>query len=233
MRKILILILGAVLAATQAFAAPNLFVNGSLVATNPVSQNYSDLYLNASSGLQVEFTLLSENTSYANRNTLYLHNFNSSSIYQTIFDDNESAGASHTFNLNGQFGFSLFSDVNDNGSYNGLGGDKWLYSNRQFTSPDLMLDDNYQFFRAYNTSSNGFANYRFENGNLQFSGDYDFLLFIDDRQDGLWNYDHNDMVVAGRIVSGSNPGEVPEPTTLVLLGAGLAAIGAVRRKFAK
>lgn len=220
------------LASAHAVGAPNLFVNGSLVAQSPAAGNYSDISLFATG--QLQFTLLFESTSYSNRNTLYLHNWGSNNVYQTIFDDNESAGATRSFNLNGQYGFSLLSDVNDNGNYNGgSNGDRWLFSDRDYTRPNNLPDDDYQFFRAYNTSSFGNANYRFENGNLQFSGDYDFLLFIDDRQDGYGNYDHNDMVVGGRFVTNDDPSAVPEPTSLVLLGAGIAAVGAIRRKFRK
>ncbi len=219
MRKFLII--AAVLAgiSSQAFAAPNLFVNGSLVSETPVANNYQDLYLSAYN--EIQFTLLAEATSYANRNTLFLHNWESPSIYQTIFDDNDGAGTTRSFNLNGNYGFSLFSDQNDNGRYRSYEGDRWLFSDRSLTAPY----NGYQFFRGYNTPF-GNANYFFEEGNISFSGDYDFLLFIDDYRGGYGNYDHNDMVVGGKIASSD---EVPEPATIVLLGMGLVGAGIARR----
>ncbi len=219
MRKFLIV--AALLAgiSSQAFAAPNLYVNGSLVAQSPVANNYQDLYLSANA--QIQFTLLAEATSYSNRNTLFLHNWGSSSVYQTIFDDNEGVGTTRTFSLNGNYGFSLMSDQNDNGRYRSSEGDRWLFSDRSRTAPG----SSYQFFRGYNTPF-GNANYFFEEGNISFSGDYDFLLFIDDYRAGYGNYDHNDMVVGGKFASSD---EVPEPATIVLLGMGLVGAGIARR----
>ncbi len=215
------MIIAAVLAgiSSQAFAAPNLYVNGSLVSETPVASNNQNLMLAAFN--EVSFTLLAESTPYADRNTLFLHNWGSSSVYQTIFDDNEGVGTTRSFSLNGNYGFSLFSDQNDNGRYRSREGDRWLFSDRSRTEPN----SNYQFFRGYNTPF-GNANYFFEEGNLSFSGDYDFLLFIDDYRGGYGNYDHNDMVVGGKFASSD---EVPEPATIVLLGMGLVGAGIARR----
>lgn len=212
----------------QSIAAPNLFVNGSLVQ-QPMASEHSDFSLMLNG--QIEFTLLTERSDFSNRNSLFLNNWGSSDVSQTIFAAGDAAGTTRTFDLDGRFAMSMLSDANSNGRFSTSDGDRWLSSEREFNRASQVPDLGYQSFRAYRTPTTN-ANYSFGNGDLKFLGNYDFLIFIDDPHEAGRTFDHNDMVVAARFVKErENPESVPEPSALVLLGAGLTAIGAVRLRF--
>ncbi len=217
--KIKILISAVMLVAlfaSQAFAVPDLLCNGSVV--NPAVGDYDDVLING--GGKVKFTILFEETNWDNANTFgFYDDLGVGSNLTTIFDDNEGVGTDKYVDLPaGQLGLWLHNDVNDDGFFNN--DDVLLFSERSLTIHPSGAGSDYQWFRAFNTFGSGYADYEF--GSLNFSGDFISLWMIDDNHVTNGNQDHNDMIVA---VSA-----VPEPTTMLLLGLGLAGAGLIRRR---
>jgi hypothetical protein len=209
--------------ATQAFALPNLYVNGAAIPETPVGGPNDDLYYGAGGIYQnVQFTLLYEETPHANKNTLFAHDVNNFNNYFTIFDDDDAVGATTMVNyIAGVYTHSLLNDLDDDGIFESGNDEVWLNTYRPWTLPS---SSDYQWFRIYKTDMYGNANFFFGDGggDLSFSGNFLELWFIDDDHVTGGNQDHNDMVVGLSVV--------PEPATMILLGLGLTGAGILRRR---
>lgn len=231
MRKIAVVFAALVLLAASAMAAPlQLQVNGTNLL-GPMVGPGSDLTMQVPHA-KVVYNLLFEETPLRDMNTFGFYTDLGAGLKRTtIFDDNQGVGAISGFEQSGKLGFFLFSDIGDgsgkdpaadNDKFDGGTLDKMLFSQLALGQPSVAPQTSHQWFRAYNVKSFGQADFSFDG--LRFSGNYDYLLFIDDGYDASPNFDHNDMVVGMTVLP------MPEPTTLVLLGMGLTAVGIFRRR---
>lgn len=118
------------------------------------------------------------------------------------------------FSTGDDVGFWLSQDLNNNSRFNN-------YNSIYYSERGLSVNDkqkNYQSFIMYDVRNFGDAEYSF--GDWSGSGNYDYLMFIEDKTtDGI---DHDDIVV-GMMVA-------PEPGTLLLLTSGLLGTGLIIRR---
>jgi|GEM_PF-6870131 len=207
------MVVGINIAGSPATAWPGLYVNGSSAPEVPLAGPSQDFILELCDNAMT-YTLLYEETPHKDKNTLgYYTDLGTGLVRFSIFDDDEGPGATAVASHDGAFGYWLFNDLNDNGTFepDWPTKDVYLFSERGLTLPNPPGSD-YQWFKVYNISSYGNADYYFEAGDLEFSGDYDYLLFIDDDHTTGPNWDHNDMVVAINISIPPAPG-TPEAST--------------------
>jgi len=104
----------------------------------------------------------------------------------------------------------------------------FLSSQRNWCPTTATRYNSYQYFYVYdvNDYKNTRATYNFVNNHEDFitSGNFDYLIYIDDSGVFSTDSDHNDMIL------GVTTSAVPEPGTMILLGMGLAGLGLRQRR---
>ncbi|MBD3257022.1 PEP-CTERM sorting domain-containing protein [candidate division GN15 bacterium] len=210
---------GLLLLAVSATALPTLTANGMEVSA--MSGPSEDLTFSFSRGQQT-WTMLNETTPWRDLNYLGVYDDIGTGLNQTqVFGGPDPVGHSVTTNFAAgqELGMYLLNDLNNNQVFDG--DDSYLFSERSLTQYSWAMD--HQWFSMYDVSSFGESDFFFNTTtqDIRLSGRFDYLIFIDDDHTAA-NWDHNDMVVG---VSA-----VPEPTTMLLFGLGLAGAGIVRRR---
>jgi hypothetical protein len=212
---------------SQAYAIPDLYVNGGMGGTLLAGpdEDLTSADMPLAQNTLVKFTLVGEfyggnapNNSFGAYTDLGTGN-DGGWIFNQLGANDVLPGATNTLYMGGTFGFALFNDIDDDGQYEPDDTDIILFSERALTLPNPPGSD-YQWFRSYDVSAYGMADFSYHGRN--FSGKYDYLIFIDDNHVTSPNYDHDDMIVGMTVV--------PEPTTMLLLGLGLAGAGIIRRR---
>jgi len=201
--------------AVQSFAIPPTFtING----IDRMDLRISNSILNFSGGTQ-NWTLISEFAGWhAQNNFGYYTDFGNHSE-SIIFPGSASAVSYATTNIAAGTDVGLHMRADLNRWY----GDPNLYSHTQFTSGTGNND--YQFFYVFDVKQFRGTNTSFTIQNDLYSystqGNYDYLVYVDDSGAGP-DYDHNDMIL------GVN--SVPEPSTFILFGIGMAGLRWYRRR---
>jgi hypothetical protein len=207
-------------------AVPDLFVNGVLADPDVyrLAGENSDLIMTMNGGSQV-WKMYAEKTNDRMINSFgfytdlcaYGNLATAGEDVNTIFADyNSPIDIKGTHIAEGtDVGFWMLTDYDRDGTYNN--NDSYLFSERTLTRG---ANSSLQYFMVYDVSS--FGNSTFRYGDYGFTGDFDYLFFIDDNQGGGADGDYNDMMVA--------MSNVPEPGTLLLFGTGLIGSGVLMRR---
>lgn len=226
MKKAMLITLIALLflGLAPAKALPSLTING--VVQDPLRDINDDVSFSFTGDTQ-EWTLLAEYSEWNEFNNFGYHTENGA--MNMLFPGSASPVVSTGTNIasGDEIGLWLWVDKNLNGISDI--NEPFLYSQRLWHETMYTRTDDYQYFYLYDVSAfKGLrTTYDFCSISRDFSasGDFDYLIYIDDSGIITTDEDHNDMVIGVTSTSA-----VPEPGTMLLIGLGLTGLGILKRK---
>ena len=208
----------------QVSALPSLTING--VIQDPLRDINDDVSFSFNGGIQ-EWTLLAEYSEWSEFNNFGY--YTEDGAMNQLFSGSASPVVSTGTNIGAgdEIGLWLWVDKNLNGIADI--NEPYLYSQRLWHETENTRTNDYQYFHVYDVSAyKGLrATYDFRNISQDFSasGDFDYLIYIDDSGVFTTDEDHNDMIIGVTTTSA-----VPEPGTLLLIGLGLTGLGIIKRR---
>ncbi len=176
----------------------------------PNGKAFNDFYFNSTGGGNV--TMQAQVAGDAPNDIFGWYNINNPGQYGILFDGSTSTGSTVSFTPSAQYGFFF---------YNGTPGvDDLFLTDSDLNSTILnMFSNNPVYVGPVDTDIQHFAVFQ------QTAGTY--YIGMEDLPSCNTDFDYNDMVVKISTVA------TPEPTSLLLLGCGLLAFGATRRRHGK
>lgn len=188
--------------------------SGCALANQPGAINYlgqsngqaiSNFYFNSTGGgtvsMQVEMSADTANEVFG------WYSINNPGQYQILFNGSTAAGTTVNFTPTAQYGLFF---------YNGTSGaDDLFLSDSDLNSQITNLFSNPSYVGAVDTDIQHFAVFQQSAGN--------YYIGVEDLPSSNSDLDYNDMIIKLDTATAT-----PEPSTVLLLGSGLLAVGAVR-----